>query len=146
MKPLWSVLVLLSLAACGDRWEGPTTPTTQPEATKTHPTVITIADPSPVAVVPVKATPVMVLVASETTGTSRFVVLSSEDPLPPSCAWRNKVVEVHLKLACGEDLMPYCDYKNDIVTLANLHRVFIQDTGYPPFYKLDDNPGHWCAK
>lgn len=133
------VCFLLSLTACSS-WTGPTTPTTQPEATKTHPTVITIADPTPTPAVPVAPVvpvpaPRSVSVYSEATkATTQVLVMTSAEP--PTCAWRNDVVKVHIDLGGS---------KNDIVTLANLHKVYIVDTGAAPGYRLTDYPSDWCT-
>lgn len=59
------------------------------------------------------------------------------DPQPPTCAWRDLVVCRH---------MAWGGARNDIVTLSDGHRVFIQDTGGFPGYRLVDYPSDWCAK
>lgn len=79
------------------------------------------------------AQPVAVL--SQRTGQTTRVMLAATDPQPPSCAWRDRVIALHLSLGGQRD---------DIVTLANLHRVFIQDTD--DGYLLIDYPGSWCTR
>lgn len=74
-------------------------------------------------------------VSSLTTGQANMITYSVTDPQPPSCAWRDLVIAKHLALG---------GRTNDIVTLANLHKVFIQDTGNG--YLLIDYPGPWCVQ
>jgi hypothetical protein len=81
------------------------------------------------------AAAVTVSVLSQKTGVMHMVLLAVSDPQPPSCAWRDLVVVRHIAWGGA---------KNDIVTLANLHRVFIMDTGTPPYYALTDYPAPWC--
>lgn len=83
---------------------------------------------------PLPASQTTVSVLSQKTGQTTLVPLAATDPQPPSCAWRDKVIELHISLGGS---------KNDIVKLANQHEVFIQDTGAG--YRLVDYPSPWCT-
>lgn len=74
-----------------------------------------------------------VAVLSEATGMTQSVALAVTDPQPTSCAWRDQVIAKHIALG---------GRTNDTVTLANLHRVFIQDV--LGGYLLVDYPAPWC--
>lgn len=120
-----ALFALMLLASCGR--DSITAPTTAPSAPATQ----------------------FVAVLSQRTGQTTLVSLDAthhdggpgfwtdisniNDPQPPSCAWRDQVIAKHLALGGSKD---------DIVTLANLHRVFIQDTG--DGYVLIDYPAPWC--
>lgn len=86
-----------------------------------------------------------VAVRSDATGQTVAVTIAADDPKrleagdpqPPSCAWRDLVVGRHIALGGA---------KNDIVTLANLHRVYIVDNGSPQGYALFDYPQAWCTR
>lgn len=77
-----------------------------------------------------------VSVTSAVTGATTMIVLAATDPQPPSCAWRDLVIKTHMDLGGS---------RNDIVTLANLHQVYLVETGTAPFYRASDYPGPWCA-
>lgn len=92
----------------------------------------------PPAAAPAPAPPAPVTLTSAGTGQVTIVQLSSTDPQPPTCAWRDLVVRKHI--AWGGS-------KNDIVTLSNGHKVYIWDIGPGQFdYELFDNPTDWCVK
>lgn len=102
----------------------------------TSPTPATPAAPvAPIA----KSTTVSVL--SQKTGETTMVTLVAHGadalPLPPSCEWRDQVIALHISLGGA---------RSDVVTLANQHQVFIQDTGYGAGYRLVDYPKDWCIR
>lgn len=76
-----------------------------------------------------------VAVVSQKTGLTSSVVVADLDPQPPSCAWRDLVIAKHIALGGA---------KNDIVTLANQHQVYIVDAYNG--YTLVDYPRDWCTR
>ena len=56
---------------------------------------------------------------------------------PPSCEWRDQQVAKH---------MAWGGTAPAVVTLSNGHRVYIVDTGDPPYYRVYDYPQPWCIQ
>lgn len=116
MNRVTALAFLVCLSGCAN-------PPTAPTATAQSP-----------AVSPFDASPTMVAIRSEHTGETTSVVMMASDPQPPTCAWRDMVVAKHIALGGN---------KNDIVTLANLHQVYLMDT-WDGSYVVFDYPRNWC--
>ena len=70
-----------------------------------------------------------------------------------SCAQRDeKVLEQYIKPRCGAPTLANisaCVASHQLPTIYQFsdapEKVYIQDIGYPPYYRVTDYPAAWCA-